>query len=109
MATYEFGVGTEGVQDRDVGRDVASAMVWLEDEQVQELAALVDAGDWGAVEDVLRAAIPELGEARLGEARWRTALREELMLRVSPPADDEQDDLETREMPDLTRFAQART
>ncbi|MEQ1501648.1 MAG: hypothetical protein ABMB14_05425 [Myxococcota bacterium] len=92
----------------DIARDVASATVWLTDDQAEVLLARIRARGWVEARELLLAAIPELtGAPQVDDPRWQRALLEELQIRVTPPGDDEQDDLETRELPDITRFAAA--
>jgi hypothetical protein len=94
----------------ETAREVASAAVWLADVQAIAILDALRRDDWADARTRLLAAVPELIEGeRLDAPEWRRALREELEVRLVPPADDEQDDLETREMPDYARFAQQRS
>jgi hypothetical protein len=90
----------------EISRDVASAVVWLDPGQVQQLLQLLLGDHWTEAQSVLDRAVPDLPEeCRLTDARWREALFEELEFRLSPPDDEDPDQVATREVPDYTRFA----
>lgn len=96
---------TDGNPD-DTAREVASAAVWLTDVQAVAILDALRRDDWPEARTRLLAAVPEAIEGEgFDTPAWRAALREELEIRLVPPADDEQDDVETREMPDYSRFA----
>ncbi|MEZ4239170.1 MAG: hypothetical protein R3F59_24055 [Myxococcota bacterium] len=97
---------TVGNSEDTIRRDVASAVAGLDDAQAESILDALRRGDWPVARDRLLSAVPEVEDDRAIEApAWRDALQDELQFRVLPPGDDEQDDVETREVPDYARFA----
>ncbi len=87
-------------------RQVVDALVWVELARVQALLQALLKGPaegWQAAVDRL---VPDLrGVADLTDPRWRDALLDELEQRVAGLDDEDQDSLETAEVPNLARSA----
>jgi hypothetical protein len=88
---------------RSVTQDVADLVVWLDHDATMTVLRLLLRDERAAAFAHLRRIAPDLDEALAGDPAFYERLLDELEQRVSP--DDEQDDLETREIPDLSRFA----
>lgn len=86
----------------NIARD---AVVWLTDSQAQEAMRLIRTGNQQETHRLLLSLIPEL-LAAIDNPAFIAQLTEELAWRITPPIDEDPDDLATREVPDYTRFAQ---
>jgi len=88
-----------------IRQDVVDALVWLELAHVQALLHALVKGPPASWQSAVDRLVPDLrGQADLSDERWREALLEELERRVAG-VDDDDDDLETMEVPNLARFA----
>jgi hypothetical protein len=88
----------------NIARD---AVVWLTDEQAEQVMELLNTGAHPAAKMLLLSLIPDLPtELDLTDPTFAAQLTDELAYRLEPPDDEDPDLLATREIPDYTRFAQ---
>ncbi|HHO50148.1 MAG TPA: hypothetical protein ENK18_04560 [Deltaproteobacteria bacterium] len=92
-----------------IQQDVASAVAWLAHGQVQQLLQHLINGSLVEAGVILAGAVPDLADAcDLTDPTWREALIDELEFRVAGSDDEANpDDVQTREVPDYTRYAPA--
>jgi hypothetical protein len=95
---------TPDVRPEHVARD---AVVWLTDEQAEQVMELMSASAYPQAKLLLLSLIPDLPtELDLTDPVFAAQLTGELSFRLDPPDDEDPDLLATREIPDYTRFAQ---
>jgi hypothetical protein len=88
-----------------IRRDVLDAVVWLDLDACRRLLSALVRGDEAAAREAVERQLPELrGVIDVADPRWRDALLDELELRVAGH-DDDPDQIATREVPNLARFA----
>jgi len=88
-----------------IRQDVVDALVWVELARVQALLHALVKGAPEGWQAAVERLVPDLtGVADLSDPRWREALLDELEQRVAG-LDDDQDALDTVEVPNLARFA----
>lgn len=88
---------------RSLEQDVADVMVWLDHAAAQGLLRLLVQEDRAGAFARLRQIAPDLDPGRAEEPAFFARLLDDLEQRVAP--EDDLFDLETREMPNLERFA----
>lgn len=92
-----------------IQQDVASAVAWLDHGQVQQLLQHLLSGAPESAAAILSSTVPDLAETcDLSDPTWRDAFIDELEFRIAGTDDDaDPDDVNTRELPDYTRYAPA--
>lgn len=88
---------------RTLSQEVADVVAWLDHAATADLLRLLVRGEHAGVQARLRQVAPDLDPAVAGAPEFLERLLDELELRVA--GSDDPEDLETREIPDYTRFA----
>jgi len=87
-----------------IRRDVIDALVWLDLAHVQALMFALVKGAPSSWQGAVERLVPDLrGEADMTDPRWREAMLDELEIRLAGV--EPEVDLDTREVPNLARFA----
>lgn len=92
-----------------IQQDVASAIAWLEQTQAQQLLKHLLQENPSGAQAILEHTVPDLAEAcDLTDPAWRQAFVDELEFRIAGSDDEsDPDDVQTRELPDYTRYARS--